>query len=232
MDAPPRMELRYRLIRAFLRLAFSILGRVHVQGLEKLPRRGRLILVTNHLHLFDPPLIMAVAPLRIIVLAAEKWERRPPLSVLFKLLNAVFVNRGTPDLAALRRIERVLQQGGVVGIAPEGTRSPTKALQHGKGGAALLASRTGATLVPIAVYGHERIGHELLRLRRAEIHVIVGDPFSLPAPSRTNRRQQLQEMTTEIMVRLARLLPPAYRGVYAPLLAAEEAGGQEASPAA
>ena len=216
------MELHYRLMRAFVRLILRMICRLHVQGLEKLPRQGPMILVTNHLHFLDPPIVMAELPVRSTVLVAEKWEKRPPLSWAFKAIGAVFIRRGAADIDAVRKVQHLLERGAIVGIAPEGTRSPTRSLQRGKGGAAYLGSKTGAAMVPVAVYGHERTFKELRRLRRADVYVIVGEPFNLPAVVGPNKSRQIREMTQEVMLRLARLLPPEYQGIYGSLLGPEQ----------
>lgn len=222
MGAPEPMPLRYRLIRGVFRFLLRLLSRLHVEGLENLPPHGPLILVTNHLHFLDAPVVFAVMPLRSYVLAAEKWETRPIMSWLFKAVDAVFVHRGEADIDALRKVEALLKRGSVVGIAPEGTRSKTGGLQQGKGGAALVASRTGATLIPVVVYGQEKVFTELRRLRRADMYLVIGEPFQVAPPAATNRSRQLDEMTLDIMLRIARLLPPEYRGVYRSYVSEEE----------
>jgi 1-acyl-sn-glycerol-3-phosphate acyltransferase len=226
MMAGEFMEPRYRFWRGVMRALLPILCRLRVEGLERLPRHGPLILLTNHLHWLDAPLMLATMPVRMHPLAAEKWEKRPIINRLFKALDAVFINRAGADLAALRKVETLLRQGAIFGIAPEGTRSKTGGLQEGKGGASLLASRTGATLIPVAVYGQERVFTELRRLRRAEVVIRVGEPFTLPTPAGAQRSQQLEAMTRDIMLRIARLLPPSYRGVYGPAVAEEERSGR------
>mgnify|MGYP001048070612 CR=1 FL=1 len=227
-----KMDWRYRFIRGAFRLLLSILCRLHIEGLERLPRRGPAIVVANHLHWMDPPVIMGVTPVRMVVLAAEKWETRPGMNVLFKSAGAVFVKRGCADLAALRKVEALLKAGAIFGVAPEGTRSKTGGLQRGKGGVALLAQRSGAIIAPIAVWGQERVFSEWRRLRRADVFVRVGEPFTLIAPAGLGRSEQLEVMTEEIMLRIARLLPPDYRGIYAAAVAKEEEEEEEEARAA
>jgi len=209
-----RRNLYYRFLQWIIRALITLLARLRVEGLENLPRQGPLILVTNHLHWLDPPVIFCVLPVRTTVLAAEKWESHPFVGRLFKSINAVFIRRGEADIGALRKVQRLLEQGAIVGIAPEGTRSKTGGLQKGKGGAALLALRTGATLVPVVAYGQEKVFRELRRFRRAEIVVRVGQPFKLRPLGEGNQSRQIDALTEDIMLRIARLLPPEYRGIY------------------
>jgi len=205
--------LCYWILRAFIRLAFRLLSHWEVEGIENIPPHGPFITVSNHLHWLDPPAQMAALPVRINVLAAMK-HRRGLFGLPLRLVGAIFVRRGEIDRAALRRCLEVLRRGEVLGIAPEGTRSPTRALQRGRHGAAYLATRTGVPLVPIAVTGVERALDDLRHFRRPHIRVVIGEPFTLVDKPQRVRGAQLEEYTTEIMLRIARLLPPAYRGVY------------------
>ena len=222
---PKERELRYRLIQGMFRVIFSVLCPVRVEGLEKLPHEGPLILLTNHIHLFEAPIIFSILPIRATVMAAEKWENHFLFGPLFRAVNAVFINRGAADRAALRKVQALLEGGAIVAIAPEGTRSKTGGLQEGKGGAALLASKTGARLIPIVAFGHEKWLKELRRFRRAKTVVRLGDPFTLPPLEGPNRSQQIADMTLDIMLRLARLLPPEYRGIYRSMVSEETIAG-------
>jgi len=174
------------------------------------------MLVSNHLHWLDIPVLWVALPCRVTVFAARKWGRRPVIGWLFrKLGNAIFVLRGEVDRHALRQAVEVLRGGGILALAPEGTRSKTGALQRGKDGAAYLAARTGVPLVPVVAYGQEKVFSSLGRGRRAEVHVIFGPPFTLPGTPGRVDKEQLHALTEQIMLRLAAMLPPAYRGVYA-----------------
>jgi len=224
---PKEREFHYRLIQIAFKVIFNLLCKIEVHGLERVPLDGPMILLSNHLQLFEAPIIFSLLPVRSTVMAAEKWEHHLLLGPLFRSLNAVFINRGAADRKAIRKVQALLEQGAIVAIAPEGTRSKTGGLQEGKGGAALLASKTGATLVPIVAWGHEKWLKELRRFRRAKVMVRFGDPFTLPPLQKGNRSQQVAEMTQELMLHLARLLPPEYRGVYRSLVPENGLDGEE-----
>ena len=100
-------------------------------------------------------------------------------------------------------------------VAPEGTRSRTGGLQQGRDGAVYLASRTGATIIPVVAWGQERAFEAWRRLRRPEIHVRIGAPIHLPPGAERGRTAELHGYTDELMLTLARMLPEQYRGVYA-----------------
>jgi 1-acyl-sn-glycerol-3-phosphate acyltransferase len=104
-------------------------------------------------------------------------------------------------------------------MAPEGTRSPTYELQPGKEGAALIALRSEATIIPIGITGTHQIKANLTKLQRAPVRLVVGPPFRLRSTSASGRvaRTETAAMTQAIMHRLARQLPPEFRGVYSRL---------------
>ena len=108
----------------------------------------------------------------------------------------------------------LFRSGGIFAIAPEGMRSLTGQLQAGKTGVAYLATRTGVPIVPVAMWGTEAVFANFRRLRRTAVTFAVGEPFSLPVDPRA-KGAKLEEYTELIMRRLAALLPPEYRGVYA-----------------
>ena len=138
-----------------------------------------------------------------------------PYALLVTIMNAIWVRRGEADREALRKALEVLHSGGVLGIAPEGTRSrETQALQQGKVGTAYLATRADVPIVPVGISGTEQIRHRVRQLRRTDVRLAVGEPFRLPASGRV-RGRQLEEYTDLIMRRIAELLPEEYRGVYA-----------------
>ncbi|MGD2207662.1 MAG: lysophospholipid acyltransferase family protein [Anaerolineae bacterium] len=211
------LEIRgwYRVIRSFIGFLIRLLARVETEGLEHIPEEGPYLLISNHLHWLDPPVLMAVFPHRAYVFAAHKWENHWLLSWLFHSLNAIFVRRGEVDRKALRQALAVLRGGGILGLAPEGTRSKTGAMQRGRSGAAYLAYRAGVKLVPVVATGQEKVFSFLRRFRRARVRVVFGPAFEPPPVKGKARAAQVHAFAEEIMYRLAALLPPEYRGVYA-----------------
>jgi 1-acyl-sn-glycerol-3-phosphate acyltransferase len=211
------LEVRgwYRVLHGFIGFLLRILSRVEVKGMEYIPHQGPYLLVTNHLHWLDAPMIMSVFPYRAHVFAADKWGRNWILGPLFRSLDAIFVERGEVDRKALRKALAVLQGGGVLGLAPEGTRSKTGAMQRGRSGAAFMAFRTGVKLVPVVTWGQKDLFPSLRRFRRSQVHIVFGPPFEPPVVEGKIAAGHVHQFTDEIMYRLASMLPPAYRGVYA-----------------
>jgi 1-acyl-sn-glycerol-3-phosphate acyltransferase len=205
----------YRVLHGIIGFLLRLLSHLEVEGMEHIPPQGPYLLVTNHLHWLDAPMVMAIFPYRAHVFAADKWGRNWLLGPLFRSLDAIFVERGEVDRKALRKALEVLKGGGVLGLAPEGTRSKTGMLQQGHSGAAFMAFRAGVKLVPVATWGQKEMFPALRRLRRARVHVVFGPSFEPPAVEGKINVAEVHQFTEEIMYRLSAMLPPAYRGVYA-----------------
>ncbi len=208
----------YRFSRLLVRFILFLVARLDVRGLENLPRTGAYAIASNHLGRLDPILVYYYIDRRdIIMLVAEKYREIPFLPWFVKQLNGIFVDRFNADFAAMREALKRLKAGGVLVLAPEGTRSPTGALIQARPGVSYLAAKAGVSIVPVAIFGSEdvRVAANLRRLRRTPVVAIAGKPFTLPPLPATGRDAALEAYTDEIMCRIAALLPLSYRGVYA-----------------
>jgi 1-acyl-sn-glycerol-3-phosphate acyltransferase len=203
-------------VRAIIKFIFKILSRIEVIGMENVPVQGGAILSANHLGRLDSALIFTLLERQDATgLVADKYKSKPFFRWLINLVNPIWINRESADFQALREAREYLQKGGLLGIAPEGTRSRTGALIQAKTGVAYLADRAKVPIVPIAITGTEKAFRELGRLHRPLLTVRFGQPFTLPPLDRQDRSAALQRNTDEIMCRIAAMLPPQYRGVYA-----------------
>ncbi len=216
-DKPFQNPRGWHLAQRFLRFLLFHLIRLDVKGLEHLPDKGPAIITPNHVNWLDVFLIPAFSKVAPVTFAGEKWARAPLVNRMFRHFGqAIFVNRGAPDRKALMAAMEVLKQGRVLGLAPEGTRSHDGILRKGHDGAAWLASRTGALIVPVAMWGHEDIiRSQWLRFQRPIVHFHVGKPYRLPPEARQTRSRDLDPYTEMIMRRIAEMLPPERRGYYA-----------------
>jgi len=189
------------------------LTRFQVVGGGNVPKTGPLIVVSNHLSRADPPIIGAGIPRRIVFMAKEELFHSPLMALVVKGFGAFPVRKQGADRDALRQAQEVLEKGLALGVFPEGTRSKTAVLQPGMLGAAFIALRTGAPVLPVGIYGTEGLNAARL-LRHPAITLHIGEPFTVaPAQGRVTR-QALQDLTAHIMERIAQLLPPSYQGVY------------------
>ena len=205
----------YRVAKVLVTILLLLLMRWQVKGRENLPRQGPLLVVANHIQLPDVPLLGVSLDRRLIFLAKENLFRYPILSYAVRLFGAIRVRRGKPVRTALREAERVLAEGLALVMFPEGTRSKNAQLRPAFPGAALIAQRSGAPILPVAITGTERIKGITWFLRRPQITVNIGHPFRLPPMNGKLTKTELVELTNLIMARIGELLPVEYRGHYA-----------------
>ena len=216
------------------RTALRGLTRVRVEGdLDRIPREGPLIIAANHLSNADGVLVGGwLTPAlgrRIHWLGKREMVDWPVLGQLARAGSVHPVDRGTADIEAFRLAQRILDDGHVLVIFPEGTRSPTGGLQEAKDGLAILAQRTGATILPVGIAGTDRFWPRGRTPRPGgRLTMRVGEPFRLAdvVPADVDRRTAKGLATKAIMTRIAALLPPRHRGVYADSAAQLERGDQ------
>lgn len=209
--------MKFKTLRSIVRFLMSIIADVEIHGVEKLPP-GNFIAAANHLGRLDTAALLCVIDREDIIMpVAEKYRDHPIFGAIGRAANAIWLNRFDADFSALRQILARMEQGGMLVIAPEGTRSKTEALQEGKLGVAFLASKSGYPVLPVAVTGTEdrAVLENLKRFRRSKIVIRGGDPFVIELPKGRGREQAMREATDEIMCRIAVMLPEKYRGVYA-----------------
>ena len=206
----------HRIVRAIVDILLNLLTHVEYVGLENIPDEPPYIMVTNHMSAFDSPVILTVCPHTIRAFAAAKHKRNPVYAPLLAMMGSIWVRRGEVDRRAIERALDVLKRGEALGMAPEGTRARgIYALQKGKTGPAYIATRANVRIVPVGITGTEKIKHDLPRLRRANVRVVVGQPFRLPESGHVRGKKLRAYTDGLIMHSIAELLPEEYRGVYA-----------------
>ena len=197
-------------------LLFFLLSRVNVQGKENIPSHGGYIAAANHLSVIEVPLVYCLLDRDDASgLVAKKHRNNPFFRLMVSVIRGIWLNREEIDTRALRAARDHLKSGGVLGIAPEGTRSQTGGLIQAKTGVAFLADQAGVPILPVGVSGTWQIMKEILTLQRPKINVKFGEPFTLPPIERKERDTGLNRNTDEIMCRIAALLPTENRGEYA-----------------
>ncbi len=218
--ALPRLTLGRRLQRALLRclartLTFVAL-RVTLNGIENFPKQGPMLVVINHLGDADVFPLLAflppVAPLEALakIELYDHWLVGP----FFRMYGVIWIHRGRPDRKAIRAALDGLAEGRIIALAPEGRQSVIGGLEEGNEGAAFLALKSGAPIVPVALTGtqNSNVYSHLKRLQRASVTLSVGKPFFLQ--EHADRQEMIRQGTRQIMESLASLLPESYRGAY------------------
>jgi 1-acyl-sn-glycerol-3-phosphate acyltransferase len=204
-------------LRSIVRFFMKLIADIEVHALEKVPE-GNVIVAANHLGRLDTAVLLCVLDREDIIMpVAEKYKDHPLYGAIGRGVNAIWLNRFDADYSALRQILERMKRGGMLVIAPEGTRSKTEALQPGKMGVAFLASKSGYPVLPVAVTGTEDrlILRNLKRFRRSKITATAADLMYIDIPKGKGREDAMREVTDEIMCQIAALLPERYHGVYA-----------------
>lgn len=214
--ARPRRRLTFYSFGNWLlrNVLLRLLLRLEVRGLEHVPRDGPLLVAINHTSFLDPLLVGAFFPRDVVMMAKVESFRNPFYGWMVRLYGAFPVRRGEADTQAVKTALRNLHQGNAVLTAPEGTRSKDGRLQPARPGAAALAARAGAPVLPTAIWGPQGLWYNLARLRRTPVNLAVGPPMALGQQTKPDRAT-LERLTQEIMVAIARLMPHELRGPYA-----------------
>ena len=190
------------IVGAFLRVLF----RLEAHGVERVPRDGPVLLVSNHSSVLDPPIIGAVTPRQMTFLAKAELFRLPPFGALLRRLNARPVRREGADAAALRTVLRVLGERRVLLTFPEGTRGVEGVLRAPKAGAGMLAVLSGAAVVPVYVSGSGRAWPKGQRLPRpVKITVHFGPVLALPRREGGERKDHYEAVSRAMMAAIAEL---------------------------
>lgn len=204
-DWPASSEARW--MKPFCKTLMFLLARYRAEGQDNLPDPPYIV-TPNHQSYFDIPALNIVMPYGLVGFAARKYKgtwREP----LFELSALIWITQFSADRDAIRAGQKVLEAGLPLGIAPEGTRSRTGGLIRGTSGAAYLATRTGVPVVPVGMWGTEKV----LRRPRPRVRLRIGKPLIFPKGRA--KGEELDRYTEQIMCAIAALLPAEYHGVYA-----------------
>ncbi|MEK3881475.1 lysophospholipid acyltransferase family protein [Paenibacillus sp. PL2-23] len=158
----------YVIFRFLLRVMYTVLFRLQAVGVDNIPKEGPVILASNHISNLDPPTIGVKVPRKVYFMAKEELFKIPVFGALIRSFGAFPVKRGGVSKDAIKSGIALLKAGNVMGIFPEGSR---KTPGSAKKGTAMIAMRSGAVIVPVAIVG----GYKLFRTTKA----VYGKPIYL-----------------------------------------------------
>ncbi len=210
--------MSYQLIHRIVKVLVFLLAKVEVIDWDNLPKQGSYIAVANHAGRLEVLLVYYLLDRPdVILMIAEKYRSSALWRWIARRVDGIFIDRYNADFTALRQVLKRLQKGGVLAIAPEGTRSQSGTLQEGHWGAAFLAAKAGVPLIPVGATGtwDQEVLWRFKHFKRARVKLRIGKPFNLSSLDPHTRDAQLKDGTDEIMCQIAALLPPEQRGVYA-----------------
>lgn len=212
----PRRRLIRGVAQRLAQAALAALTNLQIIGEENLPDRGPLLVVANHFSFIDPVAMIRAVPWPIEFVGGFQMPNAPAVVRWLPQVWGYYpVHRGSFSTDALRAAEAVLKQKGVLGIFPEAGNWAT-VLRPARPGAAFLAVRTGAPILPMGFANLNDVFPSLKEGRRARITIRIGKPFGpYGAEGRgRERRPKLEAIGHEIMGRIAELIPPEKRGHY------------------
>jgi 1-acyl-sn-glycerol-3-phosphate acyltransferase len=173
--------LLYRLFRAIFRFSFSVYCRLEAYGVENVPPQGGFMIVSNHASYFDPPLIGTRLRRGLYYMAKRELFRVPVFGRLIRAVNSVPVDRGQVRRESMREYIRLMHEGHVLVVFPEGTRSRDGELKPFKAGVAMIAAQAEVRCIPAYVQGSYKSWPKHRWFPRpAKIRVFYGAPFDLP----------------------------------------------------
>lgn len=193
----------YRVIRKLLAIYLAIFNNWKIKGKENIPPQGSVVLIGNHVSLWDPVILACSVDRTVHFMAKEELFRIPLVGKLISALCAFPIKRGQPDRNALRIATKLLNNGEVLGLFPEGTRSKTGELLPFHPGAALFALRAGAPIIPMYLRGTKTTFPLTFR---GKIEVTIGKPLSYEdLYDKKVSSEDLERVTSDIMGEMRRL---------------------------
>lgn len=186
----------YSLLRVIALTLLCLLYRVRVRGRENIPAGGSVILCANHLHMFDPILMLAGTRRHVRFMAKAEVFSWPIIGFLARLAGAFPVKRGDADMRAIKHSLQILGQGGVLGIFPEGIRAKEGEVKAPFQGVTMLAERTQSLIVPAAIVGSYKLWQPLT--------IVFGQPVNVHSLCKAGEYDR-SEATTHLMKIINRL---------------------------
>ena len=180
-------KIIYEAVKVFMNSIFKI----EIKGAENIPSDGGCMVCSNHISMWDPVLISCFLPRQISFVAKEELKKVPLVGGVLKSVGTIFIKRNSSDLAAIKASMKAIENGRVLGIFPTGTREKRVPDAKPKSGAALIAAKTGAKVIPVAINATYKIF--------SKIEVTIGEPIDYSeCKGKKMNSEQLDKMAYEI----------------------------------
>ena len=225
------MSWMYRAGRAATRFCLTFFGRLEVTGQECVPPYGPLIVISNHLSYNDPPALFASLPRSLNYLGKVELFSNPVKRTVMRWVNVFPLDRRGTGVDGMRSALDLLARDRALVIFPEGRISLDKSLERAKGGAAFLAIKSQAPILPVGISGTEKFPPWRMVFPFCRYRVTIGPPFTPPVLEGRVGREAINGVADMMMNRIAVLLPEEYRGVYPLTRREDQHTPPEAAPA-
>lgn len=195
MIAPKRKELKFmkrKIVKAVVRWFMVICFRIKMIGKENIPKDGACIICSNHKSYFDPPMLVAFNKRHVNMIAKKDLLKNPIMGWLCKTFGAFLVERDGKDIEAVKQSLKILKNGEILGVFPEGTRNGLAKGEKVKNGAVLMAIKSGAPIIPAGIKGD----YKLFR----KVTMTYGEPIYYDK-SKINQqdKEEIDKLTDELM---------------------------------
>jgi len=158
----------YFIIRGIAKFLLIVLFKIEIKGLENIPKEGKYLVCSNHASNWDPMLVSISFPRQIFWMAKKELFNNKILSVFFNGLGAFPVDRENSDISAIKNALRVLKQGHLLGMFPEGTRTSGYSKEHVKPGVAMLAVKSKSSVIPVRIESNYKF--------LSKVKITIGSP--------------------------------------------------------
>lgn len=187
----------YRLLKYLATMILTTVRRWDVRGRENLPHSGGVVLVANHVSYWDPVVVICAFSRKVHFMAKSELFKIPVIGYVLRIAGSFPVRRDRSDREAIRTAIRLLEEGQVVGVFPEGTRSHSGELLKPHLGAAMLAAKAKVPMIPIALIGTRGV--------IGRVRMLIGTPIVCPESKKTSKAD-LEKASDLVMDQIAALI--------------------------
>ncbi|MDO9577405.1 MAG: lysophospholipid acyltransferase family protein [Candidatus Cloacimonadales bacterium] len=208
------MKVGGKVAVVLIRTLLHLICKVDRKEIKKIPKKGPCIVAINHINFLEVPMIFVdLYPRKIHGIAKKETWDISFMAWLADIWESIPIDREGFTASTFRKAKKLLQEGRIIIIAPEGTRTGDGKLKEAHPGIITMALQSNVPIIPVVHYGGERFWHRITKLKRTSFTFKVGNPIRLKKPKLINHLIR-RKMVDQLMYRMARLLPEYYRGVY------------------